>query len=232
MSRPDPMNHLARAVLALLLTCFLARPGLAMDLPQAPGAAGKSPPTSKPAAPARPAAAPKREAEETQGRAERRSALPPLPVPTDRSPQAEYAAVKALLEQFLAPGADTVALTRRLRPASADYAVFFGQQAALRARDWYEPFWELGQMLIRPRSKQTRVLVYQALTDELRADGSASRVFPPLWRDVAKRLRAGRLVYAFKFVPPDSSKGVGYDGLTCIDRRFVFFPKPWKALGK
>lgn len=147
---------------------------------------------------------------------------------------AEDEAEKArkLLMQFLAPNADCSALTHKLMPGRQDYMSYFGQGVSSRAKDFYAPYWENRQMLIRPRTGQTELKLMALDIAEHKAGKPLPAGFPADYEKLRGKLRGVKTVYAFKFVKPGESTGVGWDGLVRLGGHWVFIPLPWKALGE
>jgi hypothetical protein len=136
---------------------------------------------------------------------------------------------RALLKSFLSPSVDAVAMSAALRPTSADYDAYFVGAAAARAREGYTPAWDAGQVRVRAKAGQTEVLIWAASTDDLRA-GKTGAHFPGGYKQVGASLAPGHTVYAFKFVRPNETVGMAYNGLVHLNGRWVIFPKPWRVL--
>lgn len=175
----------------------------------APAAGEIAPATEKAAAPAKPAPAP----------APKKSAFP-----------ATEAGAKALLEQFLKPGADHAALSMQLKPTSADYrAVFASEEHAAKAEQAYAGLWGMVQKRpIQPKAGQTELLLWSATTDELKQGTGNAGKFPGGYNKAAPHLKPGLTVYRFKFVEPGKTLGMAFDGLYNLDGRWVLMPKPWR----
>jgi predicted small lipoprotein YifL len=153
----------------------------------------------------------------------------PDPDPAPGSRPAPVQEAKAVLREFVAPGADHAALTKKLRPTAADYeAVFEGELAkkleALRAKDW-----AAGQV-VAPKRGQTEVLVHSATTEELKAGTGGAANFPGGYKQVADKFKPGLTVYRFQFVEPGKDLGMSFDGLVYVNGNWRIFPKPWQAL--
>ncbi|MEP7124139.1 MAG: hypothetical protein ABJE95_24645 [Byssovorax sp.] len=135
---------------------------------------------------------------------------------------------KALLAEFVKPGANLAPLTQGLRAEPADYAAVFTPDAAAKIQKVMETAWTNGQFLVRPaHPNQTEMLVLSATTDELKA-GSPN--CPGGYKDAAPQMTAGLTVYCFKFVEPGSKTGTAFDGLIFVNGHWAIFPKPWFAL--
>ena len=141
------------------------------------------------------------------------------------------AGAKALLSEFLAPGANHAKLSAVLAPASGNYAAAFEGDAAAKAAAGYKQAWEGGLIVVKPNAGQTELLLWKATAEELKAwTGDAKDQFPGGYREIAKHLKPGVTWYRFKFVEPGSTSGMAYDGLVCVNGRWTIFPKPWRVL--
>jgi hypothetical protein len=135
---------------------------------------------------------------------------------------------KALLSEFVKPGADTVALTKGLRSDPGDYAAVFNEGAAAKVQKVMDAAWNSGGIVMKTaHPTQTEVIVFSATTDELKA-GSPN--CPGGYKDVAGEMKPGLTVYCFKFVEPGSKTGSAYDGLMFVNGHWTVMPKPWFAL--
>jgi hypothetical protein len=148
-----------------------------------------------------------------------------------RAAEDESDKARKLLQQFLIPNVDCSALTHKLMPGRQEYHAYFGQENAGRARDYYEPYWKNGQIVIRPRPGQTELKLIPIDLAALKAGKPLPEGAPQEYDKLRSRLRGGKTVYAFKFVKPGEEHGVAWDGLVRLGGQWVFFPMPWKALG-
>ena len=138
---------------------------------------------------------------------------------------------KALLAEFVKPGADHAALSKNLRPSQADYAAVFEPDLAAKAEAVYGPAWDGGQMVIAPKAGQTEVKVFSATSDELKSWSGGAAEFPGGYKDVAAQIKPGVKLYRFKFVEPGQDLGMAYDGLVNVNGHWRIFPKPWRVAG-
>ena len=144
----------------------------------------------------------------------------------DRSAEA-----RALLEAFVAPGADAATLSQKLRPAKRDYDAVFLPDASARLQAAYDPAWSSGSLVLRGKPGQTSVLVWSATAEDLQAWRPAARDrFPGGYQKVAPHLRPGVTLYSFKFVEPGETLGMAFDGLAYVNGRWCIFPKPFRVL--
>jgi hypothetical protein len=157
--------------------------------------------------------------------------------PRDKQPPAGQPdteeGARAVLSEFLKPGADHAALSRQLRPTKDDYLAVFEPAFAGKAGAAYDPAWERGEVVIAPKQGQTQLLVYRATTEDLKKwEGAAAQHFPGGYRKVAPKFKDGLAVYSFKFVEPGKTSGMAYDGLVRVNGNWRIFPKPWRVLQK
>lgn len=138
---------------------------------------------------------------------------------------------KAMLAEFVKPGADHAALSKTLRPTKADYDAVFTPELAAKADAVYGPAWDGGQLVVAPKAGQTEVLVFSATSDELQSGSGGAAQFPGGWQQVGAQLKPGVKFYAFKFVEPGKDLGMAYDGLAHVNGNWRIFPKPWRVMG-
>ena len=135
---------------------------------------------------------------------------------------------KALLAEFVKPGADVSALSKALRADPGDAAAIYNGEAATKIQAHMNTVWEAGGILIKPaKPTQTEVMVLSATTEELKA-GSPNCT--PAYKDIVGEMKPGITVYCFKFVEPGSKTGTPFDGLMFVNGHWTMFPKPWNAL--
>ncbi len=137
---------------------------------------------------------------------------------------------KALLAEFIKPGADHATLSKALRPAKGDYDSVFTSDLAAKADAVYSPAWDGGQMVIAPKAGQTEVKLGSATSDELKSWTGGAAEFPGGWKDVGAQLKPGVTFYRFKFVEAGQDLGMAYDGLAYVNGSWRIFPKPWRAM--
>jgi len=143
----------------------------------------------------------------------------------------DEAGARALLMKFLAPGADYPALSKPLRPATADYGALFDADTAAKLGPQYDQHWDKEPMVIAPKAGQTELKLVAATTEDLQAGKGNAGEFPGGWKRVAPHLKAKQTWYRFKFVKPGEDLGMAFDGLTFVNGHWVMTPKPWHGLG-
>jgi hypothetical protein len=144
---------------------------------------------------------------------------------------ATEAGAKALLEQFLKPGADHAALSKNLKPTTADYKALFDAESASKLDAAMTPEWDKGRMVLKPNAGQTELKLSSATTDDFKSGSAKAKEFPGGYKKVAPHLNAGVTLYRFKFVEPGKDSGMAFDGLAHVNGHWVIVPKPWRSLG-
>ena len=135
---------------------------------------------------------------------------------------------KAFMGEFVKPGADHAALTKKVIPQAGDYEKVFEAELATKAKPHYEKMFSDPNGKIAPKDGQTELLIWSATTEELRAGTGDAGQFPGGYKEGAANLKPGVTWYRFKFVTPGSTIGMAYDGLTYVNGHWALFPKPWR----
>ncbi|MCB9545413.1 MAG: hypothetical protein H6706_05895 [Myxococcales bacterium] len=147
-------------------------------------------------------------------------------------PPGTEAGARELLTKLLDPSADHAALSKALRPTTADYEAVYGKEAGAKLEATYGPAWDAGKLVIKPNEGQTELKLWSATAEDLKAGTGNAREFPGGYKQVAGRLQSGVTLYRFKFVKPDSGLGMAFDGLVHVNGHWVIIPKPWRTLGE
>ncbi len=134
------------------------------------------------------------------------------------------------LSQFLAPGADRVALTASLRPSEAEIRAVYQPPLADALVTMYNDMFQPG-VQIGPKDGQTELLVWHGTTGSFREGDPVLEDFPGGYADVREMMLGDYPIVRFKFVKPGETLGMAFDGLIHINNRWVLMPKPWRALG-
>jgi hypothetical protein len=142
----------------------------------------------------------------------------------------DEAGARALLAEFVKPGADHAALTKGLRPTKADLEAIFTTDLAAKLDTTYGPAWESGQLVVAPKEGQTQVQVFSAASEEIKSGAGGAADFPGGWKQVADKLKPGIHIYRFKFVEPGKDSGMAFDGLVHVNGNWRIVPKPWRGL--
>ena len=111
-------------------------------------------------------------------------------------------------------------------PRPEDYArVFFAEVAPAMERHFSALWARKPEVTAKP--VQTELLLASARGDQLAGDTAG---FPGGYKALTGHLVVERIWSAWKYVRPGATSGMAYDGLVWLDDRFVWFPKPWRAL--
>jgi hypothetical protein len=111
------------------------------------------------------------------------------------------------------------------RPKPEDYPRVFTDDVALGLKLVYDEMWEdPPDLFARPGQSVVRI---QAAWSQAVAD---SADFPGGYSQVVQHLRPDVPWVCFTFTEPGEVIGMAYDGLVYLDGRWVWFPKPWRAL--
>ena len=154
----------------------------------------------------------------------------PLTLAGENTYPGDRAGATKLLNQFLNREANYRALTLTLKPRKLDYEAVYMQPLARRLQEAHEPMWANKNSAIRPKKDQTEILLTMTTTDSLIAKGWELGQFPGGYKDVVAYLKPGVTIARFKFVEPGKTLGMAFDGLVHVNGRWVFIPKPWRAL--
>ena len=141
----------------------------------------------------------------------------------------ELEQVQAMLEAFVQPDADLNQLSRKLQPAREDYNVLFESDFAAAAFETYDPYWQSGELLIKPRSSQTEVVVSRVSAEDLRVWNNRAQEVPGGYRKVARYFQGDFDIYSFKFVEPGEEYGMSFTGLIKVKGQWRLFPKLWRV---
>lgn len=136
---------------------------------------------------------------------------------------------RAFLAQFLAPGADLVALTAGMMPTPADVAAVYQEPLASKLVEIYADLFTPG-LALGPKPGQDSLLVVHASTDNLIDGDAVLSQFPGGYERVLPFLKPGVPIVRFKFVTAGETSGLAFDGLVFLDGRWVLLPKPWRGL--
>lgn len=115
-------------------------------------------------------------------------------------------------------------LAAALKPCAADFLLAFTPEAAIAASAAYAS--------APPARVQAEGELQIALAPAgMLGDANAlSRQFPSGYQAVAHLLAPQRIWACWQYVRRGERKGMAYDGLVWLDDRWVWFPKPYRAL--
>ena len=137
---------------------------------------------------------------------------------------------RALLAEFLKPGADAKALSLKLRSTRADYEAVFEKPFAGKLEAMYEPPWKAGKIVITGKPGQTEVLLQKIASADARSwSAKANNILPGGYKKIAADIKPGQTIYTFKFVKSGEHLGMAYDGLVYVNGQWRIFPKAYRA---
>lgn len=151
------------------------------------------------------------------------------PAASDGESPGSQAAARALLEQFVVPGADLVALTRPLIASADDIRAVYKEPLASAMIEVYRDKLP-ANIAIRPKPGQSEILIWHTTTDDLMAGSDMLDNFPGGYRRVTEFMNPGYPLVRFKFVAPGQELGMAYDGLFWVNDHWAWMPKPWRML--
>ncbi len=140
------------------------------------------------------------------------------------------AGAKALVTELARPGVDAAALTRQLRPTTADYKAIFDAKAAATIDAVYSAEWDRGSFVVSARPGQTEVKISSATIGDFKANNEKAKEFPGGYAKVASHFVGNATLYRFRFVEPGQEVGMAYDGLVHVNGHWALIPKPWRGL--
>ena len=155
---------------------------------------------------------------------------PTAPAPSLKTFPGTEAGAKALLAEFVKPGADAAGLSAQLRPSLADYKAIFDASLSAKLDKLYTPQWESGAFVVAAKQGQTVVLIDSATVAELKSGAPPAKEFPGGYKMVSAHLVGSARLYRFRFVEPGKTLGMAFDGLAFVNGHWVLVPKPWRAL--
>ncbi len=140
------------------------------------------------------------------------------------------AGARALLADFVKPGADVAQLSQQFRATDADYAAVFSEPIAKKVAQMYDGPWKKGQFVIGPKPGQTEVVLNRTTSDEIRVwSPAAKELLPGGWKKLGTDLKPGLTIYVFRFSKPGETTGTSVDGLVHVNGAWRLFPQCWRA---
>lgn len=212
---------IARAALSLLAVAACSKPTSQV----APTASASGTPASPPAAPSASASA-----SASVSVAAAPSASASAPLPDFKTFPGTLAGAKSLVSEFVRPGVDAPALTKQLRPTTADYKAVLDAKAAANLDAVYSAEWDRGTFVVSARAGQTEVKIASATVADLKANNEKAKDFPGGYAKVTSHFVGNPTLYRFRFVEPGQEQGNSYDGLIHVNGHWVLIPKPWRGL--
>jgi hypothetical protein len=128
---------------------------------------------------------------------------------------------------------DAAAMTKSLRPTSADYKAVFTDEFADKAEKGYDQLWSDAKTVIAADPANTELKLSGATTDDIaKWTPQVEADFPGGYKKVASFFKPGLTVYRWKYTKPGEPLGMAYDGLVYVNGHWAWFPKPWRIKGE
>jgi hypothetical protein len=156
--------------------------------------------------------------------------------PSDSTPPAaaapapgSEAEVRALLLEFLQPGADLRALTQAILPTEAEVKAIYADP--LGSAMWVSYQQQMGPgTAFGPKAEHNDILVVYTTTRALFEQQPVLDEFPGGYKDVLQYFKIDVPIVRFKFIESGETLGLAFDGLMYLNGRWVIMPKPWRSL--
>jgi hypothetical protein len=129
-------------------------------------------------------------------------------------------------------GPDGAAAIAALRPRSDDFARVFAPEIAGAVAGVYAQLWLTTPHIERMPPSGWTLKIDGAPAAALSDDNEWSRPFPGGYRALASRLQPDRVWLVWRYVVGGHEAGVRYDGLVRLDDRWIWLPKPYRAVGE
>lgn len=155
--------------------------------------------------------------------------------PKDTAPASQAAApgseaeVRALLMEFLQPGADLRALTQAILPTEAEVKAVYAEPLATAMWASYQEQMGPGTAF-GPKADHNDILVVYTTTRALLEKQPVLDEFPGGYKDVLQYFKIDVPIVRFKFIEAGETLGLAFDGLMYLNGRWVIMPKPWRSL--
>ncbi|MGC1494528.1 MAG: hypothetical protein WA790_01875 [Sulfitobacter sp.] len=158
----------------------------------------------------------------------RPAATTTTPAPQAAAPGSE-AEVRALLMEFLQPGADLRALTQAILPTEDEVKAVYGEPLASALWASYKEQMGPGTAF-GPKADHNDILVVYTTTRALFEQKPVLDEFPGGYKDVLQYFKIDVPIVRFKFIEAGETLGLAFDGLMYLNGRWVIMPKPWRSL--
>jgi hypothetical protein len=141
--------------------------------------------------------------------------------------------VEPLLRRLASGDVDQVS---SLKPTAEDYPLLFAPQLfdgrlSPDLASCYEQLWQRPPS-IRPGADYSELDVVAAPAGMLRSHNPLSERFPGGYRSIAGWMQPERVWVCWSYRRPQQHSGVSYDGLVWLGNRWLWCPKPYRAIGE
>ncbi len=118
-----------------------------------------------------------------------------------------------------------------LRPTDADIEALFDASVVAPMKDYVAKIYaEISKAKIGAKDDETGVLVNIAKSEDFVAGNDAAKEFPGGYVSNGAKFKPGVTWYAWKFVKIREAVGTAFDGLTFVNKHWVWVPKPFRAM--
>ena len=160
------------------------------------------------------------DAQEPSATEEPRATAAGSPAPSGAAGTVEDA--KQRLAEFSKPGADTAKLTQALKPSADDLKAIFDQSVLAAMREHVDKMYASMGKGVEMKDAPD-VLCFSS--DDIKSwTANAQRDMPGGYKRVGPKLKPGLTLCRFK------AGGVSYDSLVSVGGKWVFVPKPFRAI--
>jgi hypothetical protein len=139
--------------------------------------------------------------------------------------------LRSMLTDMRKSDAEAMAMTKALRPTSADYqAVFVGEHAE-KLEKAYDLLWNNTKAKIGASPENSEIKIWKTTSDDMKAwTGDAKEGWPGGYQKVGEWLKPGVTWWRWKYTKPGEELGMAFDGLVFVNGHWAWFPRPWRAL--
>ncbi len=118
-----------------------------------------------------------------------------------------------------------------LRPVAADLDVLFEPGAIDAMRTYVDTMYgEIKPEAVGAKEGQSEVILTVGTSDDFRSKTGTAAEFPGGYQDHGERFKPGIRWYRWQFVKPGETSGMAFDGLVHVNGRWIWIPKPWRAM--
>jgi len=137
---------------------------------------------------------------------------------------------KKLVEELM-KSSDKAGMVAKMKPTKADLEALFDPSAVETMSAYVDKVYgSIGDIGMKP--EQTEVLFNMAATEDFLNATDAAKKFPGGYARLAPKLKPGVIWYAWKYVKPGETLGMAFDGLAHVNSRWVWIPKPFRAISE
>lgn len=122
--------------------------------------------------------------------------------------------------------------TNSLRPSLEDFSVVFQNEIfAKKEYSYHKRLLRSVYVIIKPLlEEQTETVIWKTNAQELKNYTGQAIYFPGGYKEIADELNPNLTYYRLKFVEPGRQTGSGFDMFVYVNRKWLFFPRPWSMV--